>query len=642
MLIKKLRIIVLGIGIFASMAMSGCESPGYFVSPNGSDDNPGTIDRPFKTVQKCADLIQPGETCWLRKGTYRETIQPRVSGTREKPIVFAAYKNEQVTISGVEIVKDWSSHRGSIYRSDVSLPINDYSDTGFLANQIFVNGEMMPEARFPNLDEKRDFLRPTLIGGGLKSEGGTAATIENSEIPALSEGWAGAKVWSNEWYTTRTGTITGGTAGKLTAQMSAPWDRGGFWLYFFGKLELLDAEGEWFYDDSSQNLYLWSPDSKTPSAVEVKQRNFAFDLSERSYITVRNLNLFANTITTSDRSTGIVIDGIRAKYVSHHMTLPPLPESEKAYDADDALFLAAHAHDTGIQLRGNGHILKNSVIDGSSGNGVLLEGNEHQVTNNIIANTNYQVSYAAPVRINGNGHRITHNTIKRTGRDAISWDWHTAGIDGRNIEIAYNDISSFGMLSTDLGAVYVCCHVNLEGGSIHHNWIRDAQAFSPFWGTRGIYLDIESFNSTIHHNVVWNLTGSEDNYSLVAGSPRGYERVFNNTFLGDVYLNDGPVEARNNIFAGSKEIVADRESNNLFIDTDVKFVQPPIAKSLAEIIRPIPDFTPQADSPAIDAGVSIPQITTDFTGKFPDIGAYERYLPAWKAGSSLKYDLEKN
>ncbi|HEY9768028.1 MAG TPA: hypothetical protein V6C71_05900 [Coleofasciculaceae cyanobacterium] len=642
MFIKKLRTIVFGTGIFASLAMSVCEPEGYFVSPNGSNDNPGTIDRPFKTVQKCADAVQPGETCWLRKGTYRETIQPKVSGTKEKPIVFAAYKNEQVTISGVEVVKDLLPHRGSIYRSDVTLPSDGYNDTGFLANQIFVNGEMMPEARFPNLDSQRDLLRPTLLGGGIKSQGGTAATIENSEIPSLSEGWVGARVWTNEWYTTRTGKITGGTAEKLTAQMTAPWDRGGFWFYLFGKLELLDAEGEWFYDGSSQNLYLWSPDSKTPQTVEAKQRNFAFDLSDRSYITVRNLNLFANTITTSDRSTGVVIDGIRAKYVSHHMTLPPLPESEKADDSDDALFLAAHAHDTGIQLRGDGHILKNSVIDWSSGNGVLLEGNDHQVTNNIITNTNYQVSYAAPVRINGNGHKITYNTIKRTGRDAISWDWHTAGIDGRNIEIAYNDISNFGMLSTDLGAVYVCCHVNLEGGSIHHNWIRDTQAFSPFWGTRGIYLDIESFNSTIHHNVVWNLTGSKDNYSLVAGSPRGYERVFNNTFLGDVYLNDGPVEARNNIFAGSQEIVADQESNNLFIDADVKFVQPPSEESQAKFTRSMPNFTPQADSPAVDAGVNIPQITTDFAGRFPEIGAYEKDIPAWKAGSSLKYDLEKN
>ena len=322
----------------------------------------------------------------------------------------------------------------------------------------------MPEARVPNLDQKRDYFRPEMFGGGLESLGEKLATIENSEVPELAEGWTGARVWTNEWYTTRTGEITGGTADKLTAKMTADWERGGFWFYLFGKLELLDDPGEWFYDGSNQDLYLWSLDNQLPQAVEVKQRNFAFDLSDRSYITLRNLNLFANTITTSDRSTGIIIDGITAKYVSHHMTLPPLPLSEKAHDSDDAVFLAAHAHDTGIQLRGNNHVLMNSVIDGSSGNGVLLEGSSHRVTNNVIANTNYKVSYAAGVRINGNGHQISHNTIKRTGRDAISWDWHTAGTDGRNLEISYNDISEFGKLSTDLGGIYVCCHVNLAGG----------------------------------------------------------------------------------------------------------------------------------------------------------------------------------
>ncbi len=616
--------------------MSGCDR-GYFVSAEGSDDNSGTINRPFKTVQKCADVVQPGETCWLREGIYRETIKPAVSGTSEKPVTFAAYKNENVTISGTEIVTGWSLDRNSIFSTNVSLPIDGYKDTGFLANQVFVNGVMMPEARFPNLDEKRDFLRPTLIGGGLKSEGGTAASIENSEVPTLSQGWTGAKVWANEWYTTRTGTITGGKTEKLTAQMTASWEQGGFWLYFFGKLELLDSPGEWFYKSNKKTLYLWSPNSKKPSQVEFKQRNFAFDLSDRSYINVRNINLFANTITTSDRSTGIVIDGIRAKYISHHMTLPPLPETEQAPNSDGALVLASHAHDTGIQLRGSGNTLKNSVIEWSSGNGVLLEGKNHQVTNNIIASTNYMVSYAAPVRINGNGHQITHNTITRAGRDAINIDWHTAGIDGRNLEIAYNDISQFGMLSTDLGAIYACCHINLEGGSIHHNWIRDTKAFSNAWGTRGIYLDLESFNSTIHHNVVWNLIWGKDNYNLLVGSPRGRDRVFNNTFLGEVTMEGGPVETRNNIFAGSKSIAADKQSNNLFMNTDIKFSQPPTEES-----KSIPDFSLQPDSPAVDAGVVIPGITDDYVGDAPDIGAYERGKPVWKAGSTLEYTPKKN
>ena len=631
---KKLKTIILGIGLFACLAPSRNESNGYFVAPYGSDDNPGTLLRPFKTVQKCAELVQPGSTCWLRSGTYRETIVPKTSGTKTQPIAFAAYKNEPVTISGTEIVDDWSVDRESVYRTKVDLPVDGYSDTGFFANQIFINGEMMPEARFPNLNQKRDYLRPKFLGGGLQSMGGTAAIIENQEVPELDEDWTGARVWTNEWYTTRTGEITGGTAERLTAEMTASWDRGGFWFYLFGKQSLLDDRGEWFYDSSKEDLYFWSPDDKAPQNVEVKQRNHAFDLSDRSHIEIRDLNLFANTIVTSDRSTGIVIDGIRAKYISHHMTLPPLPESEKAYESDDALFLAAHGHDTGIQLRGNNNIIRNSVIDWSSGNGVLLEGKDHQVTNNIILNTNYQVSYAAPVRLNGNGHKVTYNTIKRTGRDGISWDWHTAGTDGRNLEIAYNDISEFGMLSTDLGGIYVCCHVNLEGGAIHHNWIRDAHAFSVFWGTRGIYLDLETFNSTIHHNVVWNLTGSHENFSLLAGSPRGSERVYNNTFMTDVRLDGGPVEAHNNIFAGSDKVVA-RQSNNIFAPTKVKFARP-----ISEKFQVKPNFTPE-NITAIDRGVVIPGITQDYEGKAPDIGAYEKGMPVWRAGSSLSYDLDR-
>ena len=636
-MLKKngIKLLLLGFSIFwLTLAVSG-KNNGYFVSPNGSDDNSGTINRPFKTIQKCADLVSSGQTCWLREGIYRETVRPGVSGTETKPITFTAYRKEKVTISGTELVDNWEVFRDAIFRSQVILPVDNYSNTDFFANQIFVAGEMMSEARFPNLDRQRDLLQPNLLGGGVKSEGGTAVSIVNDEIPSLAEGWTGAKIWVNEWYTTRTGTITGGTAENLTAQMTAPWKRGGYWFYLFGKLELLDSAGEWFYDGKSDTLYLWSPDGNTPTNVEVKQRNLAFDLQDRSYISIKNLNLFANTITTSDRSTNIIIDGIHARYVSHHMTLPPLPQSEQAPDSDDALFLASHTHDTGIQLRGNGNILKNSIIEWSSGNGVLLEGYNHQVTNNIIAHSNYMVSYAAPVRINGNGHHITYNTIKRAGRDGINIDWHTAGIDARDNEIAYNDISQFGMLSTDLGAIYVCCHINLEEGSIHHNWIRDTSSFSPFWGTRGIYLDIESFNSTIHHNVVWNLTGGKDNYNLLLGSPRGYERVFNNTFLGEVSIDKGEIEARNNIFAASKNIEITHQSHNLLDNSDLKLAQLP-----TEETQSMPDFTLKRNSPAIDAGVVIPGITDDFVGQAPDIGAYERGANVWKAGSSLKYTLK--
>ncbi|WP_175561004.1 right-handed parallel beta-helix repeat-containing protein [Hydrococcus rivularis] len=590
----------------------------YFVALSGSDDNPGTRDRPFRTIQKCADIAKPGQACLIRAGIYRETVRPAVSGTQAAPITFAPYNNEDVTISGTDPVLGWSPFRDSIFRTKVALPVNGYSDTGFFANQLFANGEMMPEARWPNLGG--DLLRPTLASCCTTDGGGTKIDLENKDLPDLPGGLVGATIWTNEWYVTRTGTVTSSSPGRLSAEMSAPWERGGFWFYLAGKLNLLDSEGEWYYDGNEQFLYFWLPGGTLPESIEAKQRNFAFDLSDRSHIVVQNLKLFGNTITTSDASQGIVIDGIRAKYISHHMTLPPLPKSEQAPNSDDNLVLASHAHDTGIQLRGSGHTLKNSILEWSSGNGVLLEGIGHTVTNNVIANSNYLVSFAAPVRVNGTQHKITHNTIERAGRDAIAIDWHTAGFEGRNLEIAYNDISSYGMLSTDLGALYICCYINLEGGSIHHNSIRDTQAFSQFWGTRGIYLDIESYNSTIHHNAVWNITGGKDSYYVVAGSPRGSDRVFNNTFLGPIIIGES-VQLRNNIYGEPSIINTKQQSNNLNLGKDPRLNA---------------DLTLPPGSPAIDKGISISGFTDDFVGKAPDIGAYESGEPRWQAGANLQ------
>ncbi|MEA5624988.1 choice-of-anchor Q domain-containing protein [Nostoc sp. UHCC 0251] len=66
------------------------------------------------------------------------------------------------------------------------------------------------------------------------------------------------------------------------------------------------------------------------------------------------------------------------------------------------------------------------------------------------------------------------------------------------------------------------------------------------------------------------------------------------------------------------------------MDKDARFSQPPRQAS-----QSIPNFTLQSDSPAVDAGAIIPGITDDFVGKKPDIGAYERGAPIWKAGSTL-------
>lgn len=42
----------------------------YYVATNGSYSNPGTIDQPWKTIQKAADTLVAGATAYIRGGIY--------------------------------------------------------------------------------------------------------------------------------------------------------------------------------------------------------------------------------------------------------------------------------------------------------------------------------------------------------------------------------------------------------------------------------------------------------------------------------------------------------------------------------------------------------------------------------------------
>src|SRR5664280_452064 len=51
----------------------------YYVSPTGSDSNPGTLASPFATLQKGNNTAAAGDTVWMRGGTYNTTGQITLS-----------------------------------------------------------------------------------------------------------------------------------------------------------------------------------------------------------------------------------------------------------------------------------------------------------------------------------------------------------------------------------------------------------------------------------------------------------------------------------------------------------------------------------------------------------------------------------
>jgi hypothetical protein len=71
----------------------------YHISQEGNDSNPGTKYSPFRTLVKASEVLEPGDSCIVRAGTYRECFSPKNSGTFERPIVLIVAKGEKVVIS---------------------------------------------------------------------------------------------------------------------------------------------------------------------------------------------------------------------------------------------------------------------------------------------------------------------------------------------------------------------------------------------------------------------------------------------------------------------------------------------------------------------------------------------------------------
>lgn len=71
------------------------------MAPSGDDANSGSISAPFRTLQRAADMVQPGKTVILRAGTYAGFTLRR-SGTATAPITFMAYTGEAPVVDGFD------------------------------------------------------------------------------------------------------------------------------------------------------------------------------------------------------------------------------------------------------------------------------------------------------------------------------------------------------------------------------------------------------------------------------------------------------------------------------------------------------------------------------------------------------------
>jgi len=86
----------------------------YYVSNTGTNTNDGSLLSPFGTIDKLLNVIQPGDTGYIRGGTYDLDQVTRRSGTASNPITIKAYSNEVPVLQGAGQASDggrfWLQH----------------------------------------------------------------------------------------------------------------------------------------------------------------------------------------------------------------------------------------------------------------------------------------------------------------------------------------------------------------------------------------------------------------------------------------------------------------------------------------------------------------------------------------------------
>lgn len=281
-----------------------------YLSPSGSDQNPGTKDKPFATLQRAVNAQRESGagTVWLAEGDYSVstsvTLDKRNSGSDKNPLIIRAVVPGKARINGAREVRGFKPIKAEVAKSLISVEARSHVLVADLKNQGFqplrgmpdkfrasgveevIFGDMpMQSARWPNdgfviftelIDAgasprthwvQRDVYRP----GSFKFPTDRAKHWDIKRGIYLHGFWCYA--WFDEAlkvasynkesrelrFAVKHGYGIGNPGQKDNAQK-----RNFYALHVF---EELDMPGEYYLDRQANKLYFWPPGDVTKTSV---------------------------------------------------------------------------------------------------------------------------------------------------------------------------------------------------------------------------------------------------------------------------------------------------------------------------------------------------------------------------------------
>ncbi len=248
----------------------------FYVSNSGNDSNPGTQASPFATVAKGLNSSSGGDNIFLARGsTFREGSANGLSvGDGRSLKSYGSTALPLPVVSGSTLATGWTPWAAN-------PAVLTTSFTSGAVNQIFLNGQRLTLARTPNT-------------GWLRAQAGSNNnTIKDTNINGLSGGsvsggvnnrWQGAQVRWRKWtwiYETRPIVSSNGDTLNLGGTTTLDLTGEGSGYFIDNSLAALDAPGEWFFNTTTNVLYVYPPAGTNTGTMQVEAawRSTGFDLN---------------------------------------------------------------------------------------------------------------------------------------------------------------------------------------------------------------------------------------------------------------------------------------------------------------------------------------------------------------------------
>jgi hypothetical protein len=244
--------------LLSAAMMSSATALEIYVSPRGSDTQPGTAAAPVKSLEAARKLARAKAgrervTITVQDGVYYLdkplVLHAEDSGVPGAPVIYrAAHEGKAVLSGGVPLKLQWTPYQNGIYQAK--------TPPGLEIDQLFVNGVRQLMARYPNYDptQKAVPYRGAAADAISRERAARWADPNGGFIHAMHD-----KLWGGFDYL-----ITGkNAAGDVTYvggwQNNRPAPMHPKFRMVENIFEELDAPGEWFLNRKTNTLYFYPP-----------------------------------------------------------------------------------------------------------------------------------------------------------------------------------------------------------------------------------------------------------------------------------------------------------------------------------------------------------------------------------------------